>query len=69
MGIPERKKRERERRKQQIMFAAKSCFKKSGYNYTTIGDIAEESDLSIGTIYLFFKNKDDLYASVLTKVF
>ncbi|BBO88062.1 TetR/AcrR family transcriptional regulator [Desulfosarcina ovata] len=69
MGIPERRKREKERRRQQIIVAARRCFKKRGYKATSIEKIADEAGLSPGTIYLYFQNKEDLYASVLTKVF
>lgn len=69
MGIHERKQRERERRKQNIIIAAKRCFKEWGYKYTSIKDIADECDLSAGSIYLYFETKEDLYASVLMSVF
>jgi AcrR family transcriptional regulator len=69
MGIHERKQRERERRKQKIIYAAKRRFKACGFKDTSIKDIADECDLSPGTIYLYFKTKEDLYASVLMSVF
>ncbi|MBN1932731.1 MAG: TetR/AcrR family transcriptional regulator [Desulfobacterales bacterium] len=64
MGIQERKEREKERRRHQIMVAAKRVFSGKGFNKTTIEDIAREAELSPGTLYLYFKNKDDLYASL-----
>lgn len=64
MGIQERKEREKERRRHQIMVAAKRVFSEKGFNKTTIEDIAREAELSPGTLYLYFKNKDDLYASL-----
>lgn len=68
MGIKERKEREKERRRHQIMVAAKRVFSAKGFSKTTIEDIAREAELSPGTLYLYFKNKDDLYAS-LSSVF
>ncbi len=68
MGIQERKQRERERRRQQIMVAAKKVFTAKGFNKTTMEDIAKEAELSPGTLYLYFKNKDELYASLSLRV-
>ncbi len=64
MGIQERKQRERERRRQQIIVAAKRVFSEKGYSKSTMEDIAKEAELSPGTLYLYFKNKDELYASL-----
>lgn len=68
MGIKERKEREREMRRQQIMVAAKRVFTQSGYEKSTMEDIAREAELSPGTIYLYFKSKDELYASLCLRV-
>jgi AcrR family transcriptional regulator len=68
MGIQERKKRERERRRQQIMVAAKRVFTDKGFSRATMEDIATEAELSPGTLYLYFKNKDELYASLSLRI-
>lgn len=68
MGIKERKAREREMRRQQIMVAAKRVFTQRGYEKSTMEDIAREAELSPGTIYLYFKSKDELYASLCLRV-
>jgi len=68
MGIRERKERERERRRQQIIVAAKRVFSAKGFNKATIEDIAKEAELSPGTIYIYFKNKDELYASLSLRI-
>jgi AcrR family transcriptional regulator len=68
MGIQERKKRERERRRQQIIVAAKRVFSEKGFSKTTMEDIAWEAELSPGTLYLYFKNKDELYASLSLRI-
>jgi AcrR family transcriptional regulator len=64
MGIEERKEREKEQRRQQIMDAAKKVFASNGFGGATIENIAEEAELSPATIYLYFKNKDELFASL-----
>ncbi|MFO7497199.1 MAG: TetR/AcrR family transcriptional regulator [Desulfobacterales bacterium] len=68
MGIQERKERERERRRQQIIVAAKRVFSDKGFSRATMEDIAKEAELSPGTLYLYFKNKDELYASLSIRI-
>jgi AcrR family transcriptional regulator len=68
VGIAERKEREKglqqKMRRKQILDAAKRLFYKKGFSAATIEDIAQEAELSPAAIYLYFKNKDDLYASL-----
>jgi AcrR family transcriptional regulator len=68
MGIQERKEREKERRRQQIIIAAKRVFSGKGFNKATMEDIAKEAELSPGTLYLYFKNKEELYASLSLRI-
>lgn len=68
MGIRERRERERERRRQQILVAAKRVFTGKGFSKATMEDIANEAELSPGTLYLYFKNKDELYASLSLRI-
>ena len=68
MGIQERKERERERRRQQIIVAAKRIFKEKGFGRANMEDIATEAELSPGTLYLYFKNKEDPYASLSLRI-
>ncbi len=68
MGIQERKEREKERRRQQIIVAAKRVFSDKGFNKATMEDIAREAELSPGTLYLYFKNKEELYASLSLRI-
>jgi AcrR family transcriptional regulator len=68
MGIQERKRRERKQRRLEIMNAARKVFSTNGFTKTTMEDIAREAELSPGTLYLYFKNKDELYASLSVEV-
>ena len=68
MGIKERKEREKERRRQQIIIAAKRIFSAKGFNKATMEDIAKAAEISPGTIYIYFKNKDELYASLSIRI-
>jgi len=68
VGIAERKERERDHqqkmRRGQILEAAKRLFHTKGFTAATIEDIAQEAELSPAAIYLYFKNKGDIYVSL-----
>ncbi|MCP3927304.1 MAG: TetR/AcrR family transcriptional regulator [Desulfobacterales bacterium] len=68
MGIADRKAREKEARRNYIMEAANRLFREKGFSGTTMEDIARDVELSTSTIYLYFKNKEELYASLNLKV-
>lgn len=68
MGVRERKKREKETRRREILDAARKVFAGKGLKKTTMEEIAREAELSPGTLYLYFKNKDELIASLSTSV-
>ena len=68
MGSQERKNREQQIRRQQILDAAGKIFAARGFKGATMRSIAEEAEYSQAAIYLYFKNKDELYASVLLEV-
>jgi AcrR family transcriptional regulator len=68
MGIEERKEREKKMRRRQIIDAAEKVFAAKGFSGATIENIAEEAELSPATLYLYFKNKDELYASLNLKM-
>jgi AcrR family transcriptional regulator len=58
-----------EERRQQIMEAALACFARKGYHKTTMDDIVAESGLSKGTLYWYFKSKDELFFSLINSFF
>ncbi len=64
MGIAERKKREKERRCNEILDAAEKVFFSRGINLATMDEVAEEAELSKGTLYLYFKSKEALYLGI-----
>jgi AcrR family transcriptional regulator len=64
MGIEERREREKKMRRRQIMDAAKKVFASEGFGGATMEHIAEEAEFSPATLYLYFKNKDELFASL-----
>ncbi|MDH5673289.1 MAG: TetR/AcrR family transcriptional regulator [Myxococcales bacterium] len=64
MGVAERREREREQRRARIIDAAERVFFRLGPLASTMDDVAVEAELSKGTLYLYFKNKDDLYLAI-----
>lgn len=64
MGIYERKQREKEIRKKEIINAAQIVFSNKGFNSATMEEIAFEAELSPGTLYLYFKNKEELHTTL-----
>jgi len=60
MGIKERKEREKEYRRLSILDAAQKVFFTKGIEECTMDDIANEAELAKGTLYLYFKSKEDI---------
>jgi len=56
-------------RKSQILNAAEGIFTKKGFDEARMDDIAVETGLSKGTLYLYFKSKDDLIIAILDRIF
>jgi len=60
MGIPERRKREKDLRRDLAMNAAMAIYSEEGYHSVTIDKIANRCELSRASLYIYFKNKDDI---------
>ncbi len=67
MGIAERRKREKEQRKTKILDAAERLFFSGSYEGVSMDDIAREVELNKATIYLYFENKETLFASIVLR--
>jgi len=64
MGTEERKAREKQRRRNNILNAAEEVIFSKGLDQATMDEIAERAELSKGTLYLYFKNKNELYLAI-----
>ncbi|MFW6081215.1 MAG: TetR/AcrR family transcriptional regulator [Desulfosalsimonas sp.] len=64
MGKKERRERERQQRRAQILNAARALLLKDGFAGTSVNKISEKAELSIGSIYFYFKNKEEIFASL-----
>jgi len=67
MGIQERKEREKERRREEILDAAQRVFVEKGLTIATVDDIVTAAELSKGTLYLYFESKEDIYLALMLR--
>jgi len=50
-----------------ILDAARTVFSRHGFDSATIDGVAAEAGIAKGTVYLYFKSKDDLYVAALVR--
>ncbi len=53
-----------ERRRSQILEAARACFRDRGFRQTTIEEICAEARISPGALYRYFHSKADIVAAI-----
>ncbi len=69
-AIPEslpRRDREKLRQRGEILEAALKLFSEKGYHNVSMHEIAREAEFGIGTLYKFFRNKEELYKALITQ--
>jgi AcrR family transcriptional regulator len=54
-------------RRDQILTAAHGVFASKGFRQATVGDIADAAGIAKGTLYLYFKSKDDIYWAAMNR--
>jgi AcrR family transcriptional regulator len=65
MGVQERRAREKEELRQEILEAARELFIQEGYDNVSMRKIAERIEYSPTTIYLYFQDKADLFDCIV----
>ncbi len=60
MGTAERKIREKEKRKKEILKCAERLFSSKKGMESTMDDLAQKTELGKGTLYLYFPNKESI---------
>ena len=60
-----RREREKLRHRRQMLAAALDLFAEKGFHNVSMHEIAKKAEFAIGTLYKFFKNKEDLYKALL----
>jgi len=63
-----RRERERLAHRREILEAAERVFARNGYHGATVEQIAQEAEFGVGTLYTFFKSKEELYKEVLAGI-
>lgn len=69
MGIQERKAREKRELRQEILAAARDLFAEQGFQAVSMRKIAERIEYSPTTIYLHFRDKNDLFDCLCEQTF
>ena len=69
MSIQQRRAREREELREDILEAARTMFVKDGYENVSIRKLADRIEYSPGTIYLYFKDKADIFDTLCEQTF
>ncbi|MBX7057127.1 MAG: TetR/AcrR family transcriptional regulator [Leptospirales bacterium] len=67
MGIAERKEREKQERRRAILDNARQLIQEKPYEDITMEDLARRLELSRATLYLYFRNKNEIYATMLAE--
>jgi AcrR family transcriptional regulator len=67
--MSERRARQLEERREKIMDSALRLFRQEGYEAITMQDIADASEISKGSLYLQFENKEALIVAILERTF
>jgi AcrR family transcriptional regulator len=69
MGVQERRARQKESIREEILDAARALFVKEGYEQVSIRKIAEKIEYAPGTIYLYFRDKADILERLCEETF
>lgn len=56
---------DKERRRDEILAAARRVFARAGYHRATMADVAREAGRSYGSVYWYFESKDDLFCALV----
>jgi AcrR family transcriptional regulator len=64
-SVPTKKDVVAEFRRSEIVAAARKIFAQCGYRCSTVDHIAEQAGIAKGTLYLYFKSKEEIYLTAL----
>ena len=63
----QRRQRHQSLSREQLLDAAEEVFGRKGFHDTTLKEIAELAEFSVGSVYSFFDNKDDLFRQIFLR--
>jgi AcrR family transcriptional regulator len=67
LGVNERKEKEKQIRRNDIIDAAEKVIFSKGYDLATMDDIAKEAEFSKRTVYIYFNSKEQLYFEIMVR--
>jgi AcrR family transcriptional regulator len=67
MGSTERKEKEKEIRRNDIIDAAERVFFSKGFNSSTMDDVAKEAEFSKRTVYVYFNSKEQIHFEIMIR--
>jgi len=67
MAIADRRQREKEFRRTEILDVAERLFFSKGYDDVSVDEIANQVELNKATIYFYFKNKEALFSAIVLR--
>jgi TetR/AcrR family transcriptional regulator len=62
-----RRERDKLRQRAEIFAAALDLFSEKGFHNVSMHEIAKKAEFAIGTLYKFFRNKQDLYEALVSE--
>ena len=65
LSSQDRREKERESRRSAILKAARKLFFDRGFKHVTVDNIAAKAEVSKGSVYLYFKSKEEIYTQIL----
>jgi TetR/AcrR family transcriptional regulator len=63
-----RRERAKRQQRQEVLDVALRLFSEKGYHHVSMHAIATEAEFAIGTLYKFFRNKEDLYQALILQL-
>jgi TetR/AcrR family transcriptional regulator len=63
----QRRRQHQDLSRTQLLDAAEEVFGAKGFHDTTLKEVAERAEFSVGSVYSFFENKDDLFLNVFLR--
>src|SRR5437763_14351392 len=63
----ERRLRQQDVGRGQLLDAAEEVFGRKGFHETTLKEVAELAEFSVGSVYSFFESKDDLFRQIFVR--
>ena len=64
-GTLSRRQREKLRQRDELLAAALDLFSEKGFHNVSMHEIAQKAEFAVGTLYKFFKDKEDLYKALI----